>query len=210
VTAPRSFLVRADEISPGWLLLYAATVAIAFACAWLRALILLIIGSLVLWIAGWPQLPGLVYLAVALVPLVVSLATIVVPAGGLWWQAASGGRRPSEREQHLYEQALLELREVDPQLRAPRLWFVIDHPDINAYAYADTLAVNRGLLETGALTPVLAHELGHLNSADARLAAALTRLTTPPRQHRRGILGTIIFIAGGSFALWLTGVPWAN
>jgi Zn-dependent protease with chaperone function len=68
--------------------------------------------------------------------------------------------------------------------------------------------LTRGLLESGYLDGVLAHELGHLNSSDARLAAALTRLTTPPRARTRRGLRTISLLATGGLALWVTRAPW--
>ena len=206
----RSFLVRAHEVSPGWVLLYTATLALAFACAWLRAILLALVGSLLLWVGGRHQLPDVVYLAVALTPLVISVATIILPTGGLIWQVSEGARRPSERERHLYSEALHVLLDVDPGLRTPRRFAVLDVADINAFAYADSLIVTRGLLESGFLQAVLAHELGHLNSADSRLAAALSRLTTAPRTGQRGIAGLILFVASGSFALWVTRIAWAN
>jgi hypothetical protein len=68
--------------------------------------------------------------------------------------------------------------------------------------------VTRGLLESGYLEGVIAHELGHLNSSDARLTAALYRLTTPPRKQVRRGLRTISLIATGSLAVMLTRAPW--
>ena len=114
-------------------------------------------------------------------PLALSLATLILPLGGWWWRQQSGGRSPSERERLVFEDAITTLTHHDPALRPPRRWFVTDEPELNASVYADTLKVTRGLLESGFLEAVLAHELGHLNSSDARLAAALHRMTTPPR-----------------------------
>ena len=57
---------------------------------------------------------------------------------------------------------------------------MIDDDEENAAAYADTVMISRGLLDSGHLEAVLAHELGHLNTSDARVAAALSRITTPP------------------------------
>jgi Zn-dependent protease with chaperone function len=69
--------------------------------------------------------------------------------------------------------------------------------------------VTRGLLESQHLTAVLAHELGHLNTSDARLAAALVRMTTPPRGAVHRPFRTIAFIASGAVATWLMRLPWA-
>jgi Zn-dependent protease with chaperone function len=100
------------------------------------------------------------------------------------------------------------LQHADPQLRPPRRWAVLDAHHYNAAVYADTLMVIRGLLESGFLEAVLAHELGHLNSSDARLTAALRRLTTPPRDEVRRGLRTITLIATGGLVVWLTRAPW--
>src|SRR5665811_1855996 len=96
-----------------------------------------------------------------------------LPVGGWWWMQKSGGRAPSQRERLIYEDALARLADTDTELRPPRRWFVLDEPSLNAAAYADTLMLTRGLLESSHLEAVLAHELGHLNSSDARLTAAL-------------------------------------
>jgi Zn-dependent protease with chaperone function len=142
-------------------------------------------------------------------PLILSFATLLLPVGGWLWIQQSGGRTPSERERLLYEDALAVLTRADPQLRPPRRWFVLDEPSINAAAYADTLMLTRGLLESIFLEPVLAHELGHLNTSDARLAAALHRLTTPPRTRMPFPLRTISFLSSGALGVWITRTPWA-
>ncbi len=87
---------------------------------------------------------------------------------------------------------------AEPELRPPQRWFVLDEPNLNAAAYANTLMVTRGLLESGYLEPVLAHELGHLNSSDSRLTAALHRLTTPPRRRMRFPLAGVGFSSAGA------------
>ncbi len=85
---------------------------------------------------------------------------------------------------------------------------MLDEEIENAGAYADTLMVTRGLLDSGYLEPVLAHELGHLNTSDGRLTAALCRITTPPRgQVHRG-LKTISFLATGAIGMWPLRAAW--
>ena len=64
----------------------------------------------------------------------------------------------------IFEDALSVLSQADPGLRPPRRWFVLDEQSVNAAAYADTLLFTRGLIESGYLEAVLAHELGHLNT----------------------------------------------
>jgi Zn-dependent protease with chaperone function len=148
------------------------------------------------WIAGYG-------------PLIVSFATLILPLGGWLWQQRVGGRSPSERERLIYEDALAILAKSDPRLRPPQHWFVLDEQALNAAAYANTLMLTRGLIDSGYLEAVLAHELGHLNSSDSRLAAALHRLTTPPRRRLPFPLATLGFLVSGGLGAWLTRAPWA-
>jgi Zn-dependent protease with chaperone function len=205
-----AYVLSKREVSPGWLTLYAATFALQLLCAGFRALVT----YPVLWVAfkilGWPTSPvHTLALVVAYGPLALSLATLVLPLGGWWWEQRRGGRTPSEREKLIYEDAITQLKHANPELRPPRRWYVLDDPTTNAAVYADTLMVTRGLLESAYLTPAIAHELGHLNSSDARLTAALHRLTTPPRGQVRWPLKTIAFIATGAAGMWVVRLPWA-
>lgn len=208
--ATRAYVIDPGEISPGWVALYAVTFALQALCATIRALIAYPPLWLTFTILG--QSTALAHKLAWLIgygPLVFSLATLVLPLGGWLWMQQAGGRTPSDRERLIYEDALTILGRADPQLRPPRRWFVLDEPHPNAAAYADTLMVTRGLLESGFLEPVLAHELGHLNSSDARLTAAVHRLTTPPRRRMYFPLGTLSFLASGALGVWVTRTPWA-
>lgn len=205
-----NYLLRAREITPGWVLLYAVTFAIQAFCASIRALIVYPLLWLLLWVLGWPTaLAHPLALAVGYGPLVLSFATLLLPLGGWLWMQQTGGRSPAGRERLIYEDAMAVLRQADPGLRPARRWFVLDDPNPNAAAYADTLMLTRGLLESTFLAPVLAHELGHLNSSDARLTAALHRLTTPPRRRLRFPVRTLSFLATGALGVWVTRTPWA-
>jgi Zn-dependent protease with chaperone function len=208
--ATSAYLISLGEVRPGWLGLYAGTFAIQLVFAAIRGLIAYPLLWLAFTLAGRSTAPAhtLAWFA-AYGPLAVSLATLLLPLGGWLWMQRSGGRRPSERERLTYEDALTTLAAYDPALREPRRWFVLDEPRANAAAYADTLMLTRGLIESGQLEPVLAHELGHLNSSDARLTAALHRLTTPPRRRLRFPLGTLGVLASGALGAWLTRTPWA-
>jgi Zn-dependent protease with chaperone function len=206
-----AYLIDVRELAPAWLLLYAVSVvaqaflaplraAVAYGLLWLTFTILSWSTASVhvlAWIAGYG-------------PLILSLATLALPLGGWLWQQQSGGRTPSERERLIYEDALSVLSQADPKLRPPRRWFVLDTPTINAAAYFDTLMLTRGLIESGYLEAVLAHELGHLNSSDARLTAALHRLTTPPRSRLPFPLRTLGFLVSGAVGAWLMRLPWAS
>ncbi len=206
---PTAHLIRTQELAPGWVILYAVTFALALLCGAIRATL----AHPVLWVVfkliGEPTSPAHdLALVVGYGPLALSLATLILPLGGWWWEQRSGARSPSERERLAFADALVTLRHADPDLRPPRRWFVRDVHDLNASVYADTLMLTRGLLDSGYLEAVLAHELGHLNSSDARLTAALHRLTTPPRRRLRRGLRTISLLATGGLALWVTRAPW--
>ena len=207
-----SYLIGPGDLSLGWLLLYAGTLLMQLFCAAFRAWV---ICYPVLWVAfkliGQPT--TLVYylaFAVGFGPLLLSLATLILPLGGWFWEQQIGARSPSEREQLVYQDALATLEHKDPRLRPPLRWCVLDTHTPNAAVYADTLMLTRGLLESGYLEGVLAHELGHINSSDARLTAALHRLTTPPRQRMRKGLRTIALIATGGLPMLLMRAPWGG
>jgi Zn-dependent protease with chaperone function len=208
--ASSAYLITPAELSPDWVVLYAATFVVQLVCAAIRGLVAYPVIWLTLTIAGHSTAPAhtLAWLS-AYGPLALSLATLFLPVGGWLWMQQTGGRTPSERERLIYEDALAALTCADPGLRPPRRWFVRDDPNPNAAAYADSLMLTRGLLDSGQLEPVLAHELGHLNSSDARLAAALHRLTTPPRRPLRFPLRALALLASGALGAWITSAPWA-
>jgi len=208
--ATSAYVISPREINPSWVLLYVVMFAIQAFCASVRGLIAYPLLWLAFTILGRSTAPlHAVAWIIGYGPLILSVATLLLPLGGWLWMQQSGGRTPSERERLLYEDALAILTQADPQLRPPRRWFVLDSPSINAAAYADTLMLTRGLLESGFLEPVLAHELGHLNTSDARLTAALHRLTTPPRKQMPFPLRTISFLSSGALGVWMTRTPWA-
>jgi Zn-dependent protease with chaperone function len=209
-TGTSQYLIGLQEISPGWVGLYAVTLAIQLLCAAVRG----VIAYPVLWVMFkiLNQPTGMAHTLAWIVgygPLILSGATLILPLGGWLWQQQSGGRAPSERERLIYDDALERLAQANPGLRAPQRWFVIDEPVLNAAVYANTLMLTRGLIESGLVEPVLAHELGHLNSSDGRLTAALHRLTVPPRGRLRFPLKTLGLIFSGGAGVWVMRVPWA-
>jgi Zn-dependent protease with chaperone function len=208
---PRS--ARADENAA------LITAALLYACSlsvqWLSALARTVLAAAPVWallnLLGASTQPMTELAAlIGFAPVGFSLLTLALPLGGPFWQLQEGGRTPSARERLIYEDALQVLRSAGPRLRPPRHWFVLDDPEPAAAAYADGLMVTRGLLDSGFLEPVLAHELGHLNSYDARLTAALCRLTTPPRRRVRFPFGALALIVSGGAGAWLMRLPWAS
>jgi Zn-dependent protease with chaperone function len=202
-------LIRPSDVNPGWVALYAVTWALQAFCGWVRSIAAALVLLIVTWIAGWNLPIDALALVIGFGPLFVSLATLVLPLGGWWFQQQMGGRRPSERERTVFEAAFEQLRGADPQLRAPRRWFVTDDPEPNACAYADTLMVTRGMLDSFSFPAVLAHELGHLNSSDARVTAAVYRITTPPRQPVEFPFRLLAYLTSGRIGMALVKAPWA-
>jgi Zn-dependent protease with chaperone function len=142
-----------------------------------RFLLALLVAYAVLLIEGNPQgSPS--WALVALIPTAWSVLALANPFGGAWWwRTRAGGREPSTREQLAYDDAveLLQSNAARP-LPLPKHWFVIDSLQPDAAVCGDALMISSGLLASDHLPAVLAHELGHLASPDARLTAAINRL----------------------------------
>ena len=205
----RDHVIGLGDLNFGWLPLYAFTWGLQwFTCAF-RYFAALLVLTIVNWIAGWNLPVHTLALIVGFSPLMISLATLILPLGGWWIQQQEGGRRPSEREQAVFDLAFDQLREADPQLRAPHRWFVGDDPEPNAFAYADTLMLTRGLLDSPSLPAVFAHELGHLNSSDARVSAAVYRITTWPRAPLGFPFRLLAFLVSGRIGFWPMRTLWA-
>jgi Zn-dependent protease with chaperone function len=202
-------LIRPSDVNPRWILLYAVTWALQWLTAGFRYFAALLVLTIVNWIGGWDLPVHYLALIVGFYPLVISLATLILPLGGWWFQQQMGGRRPSERERDVFELAFEQLRGADPDLRAPRRWFVTDDPDPNAAAYADALMITRPLLDSPFFPAVLAHELGHLNTSDARVTAAVYRITTPPREPLEFPFRLLAFLVSGRIGMVLMKAPWA-
>jgi len=205
----RDYVFGLGDLNFGWIPLYVVTWGLLAVCGWLRSLAAALVLLIVTWIAGWDLPIDALALVIGFAPLAISLGTLVLPLGGWWFQQQEGGRMPSERERAVFEAAFEQLRLLDPQLRAPRRWFVTDDPVPNACAYADTLMLTRGLLDSPYLPAVLAHEQGHLNSSDARVSAAIVRMTTPPRKPVGFPFRLIAYLASGRIGMALMRNPWA-
>lgn len=122
------------------------------------------------------------HLMLALLCTVLPLCVLVSPwATGWWWCTRVGGREPSTREREAYDDAMDILENSYPgQLTPPVDWFVLDLPEPEAAVCGQTLMLTRPMLQDPRLAAVLAHELGHFASWDARTAAAVNRLVIHP------------------------------
>ncbi len=173
--------------SPSTLALFVATVIAEVPVIIARMVLTFAVLVLVLLIKGEP-LGGAEGLAeLALIPTGWSVLALMTPFGGGWWWAQNmGGRDPSQREQLAYQDAIEHLQTQAPQgLRLPGFWFVLDEPLPDAAVCGNTLMLSRGLLESEYLPAVLAHELGHLDSSDGKLTAAINRLIINPLPKTR-------------------------
>jgi Zn-dependent protease with chaperone function len=167
------------------LALYAATVLLELPVIFARMLVV-ILATVVVQLIKTRSLAGVgAHVDLAWIPTAWSAIALITPlGGGWWWRQNMGGRDPSDREQGAYEDALELLAQHSAlPLRLPSTWFVIDTPHPDAAVCGHTLMLSRGVLESGYLPAVLAHELGHLGSSDGKLTAALNRLVLhpPPR-----------------------------
>src|SRR4029077_19016346 len=134
------------------------------------------------------------------------------PSKGRLWRRSSGARRPAASEQEAIDDALTLVGNGGPRQLEDIGVYVLDHPLPDAVVRGRALILCRGLVETEALGPVLAHELGHLHSLDGALTEAVDRFCLwPPlldeeplneNQPRSGwiyrlALLTLRFTAGG-------------
>jgi Zn-dependent protease with chaperone function len=199
------------------LALYAATLVAEVPVIFARMLLTLAVAALVLLLKGESLGDAEGLMELALIPTGWSVLALITPFGGGWWWGQNmGGRDPSERERSAYQDALQLLGyHVSERVRLPSFWFVIDTPQPDATICGDTLMLSRGLFESEYLPAVLAHELGHLNSSDGRLTAAINRLIINPlpktrqqetRKHDVVVLGSERVLLTTSLfgaALWL-------
>jgi Zn-dependent protease with chaperone function len=175
-----------------------------------------------------PFSPEFVGYVCAFGPLVWSAWAFWQPGEGRLWHERVGAYDPSEGEAQLIDSAFEALgREATRPLSSLSV-YVVDTVDKFAFVRGRTLILSRGLIESGALIPVLAHELGHACSTDGRLIQALDRLVlwgdplvrAREENTRReyggmaalvvGVLRWTVRIAGGSLTLRLISPLWAR
>lgn len=127
--------------------------------------------SYYLWQIGQPFVWAFV-----LYPFVLSVSALLVRRTGfLSNRLAVGARTPSGREQTRIEEAFSNLRATS--LPKPSHIYVIDNSKLGASSLGTTLYLTRELVSSPHLEPVIARELGHIASRDARLQLALRSLS---------------------------------
>lgn len=165
----------------------------------------------------------------AVAPLVWSLVGLPLAGRGGLWAWRLGARRFTEEEREQLDDALQMLRSVEPEVVGPVRAYVLDEGVEWAAVRGRVLLISRDLLEGGYLAPVLAHELGHVESLDGRLTEALARLAfwddplgppkdeddpdqmygDPPGGFVWGCLRWMLRLSGGGFAHHLLSPIWA-
>jgi Zn-dependent protease with chaperone function len=201
------------------LTLYGLTLAAHVLSAFARGLITFIVLGLAGVLTGWPVPANTIAEIVAFAPLGVSLLSLlcpplIAPIDRRWWEMSTGGRPPEHDELEAFKEAFGELKQADPGLRAPRHWFVAEEPGYNAAAYASSMRIHRGLLESGYAAAVIAHEMGHLRSSDAHLTSALNLLLlksmdTPGLWPLRSLpFRGLLWVASGQAVTWFTANAW--
>jgi Zn-dependent protease with chaperone function len=191
------------------LVMYIVALAFELPAFWARSFVVGLLATIVFAIKEGDPYAGLTLaLWIALAPTLWSIFAMITPRGfGWWWKARLGGREPSSRERSSYVEAFESLQMQAPaELASPRSWFVLDTPEPDAAVCGDALMLSRGLLESGYLVPVLAHELGHLASTDGRLTAAINRLVLwepRAREHRQVSARDLEPFILGTLIMWL-------
>jgi Zn-dependent protease with chaperone function len=207
-----SHLFARRDLDWGWPPLYALTLFLqlltGFVRALVAALVLLIVNIFTKWWFSVDLPVNLLALVIGYTPALISLATLAYPFGGWIWQQEIGGRRPSEREQAVLDLEMAQLQEASPELRPPGRWIMVDSGVPNLYAYLNTVAVTTRMLHDPLMRPTLAHELGHLNTADARVTAAVNRLIIPPRDPVEPIFPYLGALVSGRTAMAIMSIPW--
>jgi Zn-dependent protease with chaperone function len=202
-----------------WLVLYTLTLSGQFLAAAARGFITVIVLWIVSLLTGWTMPINTIATVIAFAPLAVSLLSIlcpplIAPIDGRWWEMSSGGRPPEQDEQDAFMHAFTELQQFDPRLRAPRHWFVAEEPTHNAAAYSSSLRIDRGLLESPYAAAVIAHEMGHLRSSDAKVSSALNLLLlkpmdTPPLRPAWSLpLRGLLWLASGQAVISIMANAW--
>lgn len=206
-------------IQSPWVVLYAITLAANWFAAAARWLITVVTLGIISWVIHWSIPVNTIGMIIGFGPLVVSLLAVIyppliAPIDGRWWEINSGGRAPEQDEQEAFTHAIQQLQDIDPNIKEPHHWFVAEEPGHNAQAYSSSLCVDRGLLESPYAPAVIAHELGHLNTTDGRLASALNLLILAqierPELHPLPSLPfrVLFWVASGQAVLSLTGNAW--
>ncbi|HEX4033579.1 MAG TPA: M48 family metalloprotease [Solirubrobacteraceae bacterium] len=105
-------------------------------------------------------------------------SALIHPLGaGRYFAEGIGARRATTQEADAYRDATSTLK-LEQVQRTPKCLYVLDRHELNAAVVGDAILVNRAVFDDEFLPAVIAHELGHLNSMDARVSCAANRLAS--------------------------------
>jgi Zn-dependent protease with chaperone function len=157
--------------------------------AGMGGVLLMIAGTLVALVAFWG----------GFWPLITSILSLLgILKGGQRYHRWSTGARTigTERELPIVLTALAALEAKAGKLTKPDYFFVLDTDSAEAYTVGNAMYLTRGLIHRQGhpephLTAMLAHQLGHANSTDARVVLALRRLTITPMYVLSTTLGQL-------------------
>ena len=210
--------------------LYALTLLLEIPAIVVRFLVLWLVATLVISLTSKGASGGSaittaaeISMFIAVLPVLVSLATLLfLPSGGGWLtRREMQARKPSDREQQQVDQAFDLLLPEGSKVKRPKKFYIVPNLQENAAVIGTTLYINQGLLRSPFLVPLLAHDLGHLNTSDGRLIAASRRFVFPGlfslgqlivRTEAAGcfslIYGLVFLVMSGGLGLFLLGWFW--
>lgn len=204
---------------PGYAL-YAITVFCHLLSAFARGLVVEVVLEIIGSLAGWPIPAEPIALVVAFGPLLVSLLCIicpplVCPIMGRWWEMDFGGRGPVQDELESFERAIGTIQLEDEWFKPPRHWFVAEDDGYNAWVFANSVCLTRGLLESREAAPAfISHEYPHLRSGDGRLMCARQVLVIWPMEPPEILplrwlpVRVLLWVAGGAAVDWFFASSW--
>lgn len=226
-TAVDRFLATLSEVCE--LPLYLVTLVVqAVSAGFVRWGLGALTWSVIGWLHDVPFDPQFVGFLCAFGPLVWSAWAFWQPGEGRIWHQRVGAFDPSESEKKLIDAAFEALGEDATRPLESLAVYIVDTNDKFAFVRGRALVLSRGLVESGSLAAVLAHELGHACTTDGRLMQALDRLVlwgdplVPARDEdtRReyggmavlvlGALRWTLRVAGGALTLRCMSPLWAR
>jgi Zn-dependent protease with chaperone function len=206
----------------GWLL-YAATLTVEAALGATTRWLLVYFGAGVLSsvVAVGPSTRLTAACLFALAPFAFSIFGLLRPGVGAAWDRL-GARPASTEERADLMAAMADLWLVDWQVTEPDEWYVLDNPLPIAAAQGGCVLVSTGLMKSRSLPAVIAHELGHVHSADSRLRTGPAWLVLWRRRVIRptdwessepplplfAVVGIVLALAGGNAATMVLGSRW--
>jgi Zn-dependent protease with chaperone function len=187
-----------------------------------------LVWSVMGWFGGLPLDPEAAGFVGALGLCCWSASAFWWPGEGRRWHEHVGAFDLSDREGRQMDFAFGVLGDAATARLKELGVYVVDTDDLFAFVRGIALIVSRGLVWSEFLAAVLAHELGHVSSTDARLMQALDRMVLwgdplvrgrdedtlreygPLAAFVSGCLRLFLRLAGGSLTLRALSPQWAS